>query len=201
MYNRKNPSLKYLELNKLYKQMHIEGDKSCNIPPEYTFDGKSLLSQAPAIKSLCYEFNAKSILDYGCGKGRQYKKIAIKNQSGEVLCDSMQKYWNVDKITLYDPAFEPYNNLPIEKSDGVICTDVLEHIPQEDIDWVIEELFSFANKFIFANIACFPAKKHLPNGENTHCTIKESQWWQEKINKISKKYPNIQYKFLSCYKK
>jgi 2-polyprenyl-3-methyl-5-hydroxy-6-metoxy-1,4-benzoquinol methylase len=27
----------------------------------------------------------------------------------------------------------------------VICTDVLEHIPEEDLDWVIREICSLSN--------------------------------------------------------
>lgn len=54
----------------------------------------------------------------------------------------------------------------------MICTDVLEHCPEEDIPWIVDELFAFARKFVYANIACFPARKQLPSGGNAHCTVK-----------------------------
>ena len=37
------------------------------------------------------------------------------------------------KIHLYDPGVEEYSIYPKNKHDGVICTDVLEHIPEDDI--------------------------------------------------------------------
>ena len=199
MYNRENPSPRYLELKELYKQMHIEGDKQHGLAPKDTFNGQSLPAQASRIKVLSDLFQAKTIFDYGCGKGQQYQPIQIKDDKGNLLFNSIQEYLGIEKITLYDPNYEPFNKLPTEKSDGVICTDVLEHIPEEDIDWVLDELFSFANKFVFANVACFPAEKHLPNGENAHCTIKEPEWWKNKVESIAVNYPNIKCQFFLGY--
>ena len=64
----------------------------------------------------------------------------------------------------------------------MVSTDVLEHIPAEDIPWVLGELFSFADKFVFVTIAGYPAQKIMPNGENAHCTIAPMGWWQEQLN-------------------
>jgi hypothetical protein len=63
----------------------------------------------------------------------------------------------------------------------VICTDVLEHCPEEDIPWILDELFAYARKFVYANVACFPARKRLPSGGNAHCTIKPVKWWEAEI--------------------
>ena len=198
-YSKENPSERFLKLKKLYQQMHIEGDKNFGLAPEKTFSGQSLPAQANKIKNLCDTFQAKSIFDYGCGKGQQYKPMEIKDNNGNILFNSILEYWGVSEIKLYDPNHKPFIELPTTKSDGVICTDVLEHIPEEDISWVIEELFKYANKFVFANIACFPAKKHLPNGENAHCTIREPQWWKDRIDLISIKYPEIKCRFFLSY--
>ncbi len=65
-------------------------------------------------------------------------------------------------IALYDPAYTPYMALPQGKfTMASICTDVLEHCPEQDIPWILSELFSYATRFVFANIACYPAKKTL----------------------------------------
>jgi hypothetical protein len=61
----------------------------------------------------------------------------------------------------------------------VICTDVLEHCPEEDLPWIVGELFGYARLFVFANVACYPAMKTLPNGENAHCTIRPVEFWRE----------------------
>jgi hypothetical protein len=68
----------------------------------------------------------------------------------------------------------PFSALPEGRFDGVVCTDVLEHCPEEDLPWIVGELFGYARLFVFANVACYPAAKKLPNGENAHCTIRRS---------------------------
>ena len=195
MYSRENPSQRYLELINQYEQLHVEGEKNIGLSANQTFPGQSLIPQAPNIKNIIKKTNAKSILDYGSGKGVQYTKIPVIIKDTGKKYNSIPEYWGIDKLKCYDPCYAPFNKLPSETFDGVICTDVLEHCPEEDIDWIIKGLFSFATRFVYANIACYPAKKTLPNGENAHCTIQPIQWWEHKIIQISKKYPDIIFEF------
>jgi hypothetical protein len=194
MYSRENPSPRYRELTQLYRQMHAEGEQFLKIPPEQTFPGLSLPSQAGRIKRLVSATGAANILDYGSGKGMQYDLRGIKAEDGNVY-DSIQDYWDVDFIQCYDPSFTPFSKLPAGKFDGVISTDVLEHCPEEDLRWIIEEIFSFADKFVFANVACYPAKKRLPTGENAHCTIQPPEWWKALIAAIAARHPGVAWEF------
>ncbi len=175
-YSRNHPSPRYIELTALYRQMHVEGEKFLGVPPERTFPGASLPPQAARIKRLVESTGAQNILDYGAGKGKQYelRNVAIR---GEGTWESIQEYWDVDFVHCYDPSYAPFKDLPAGKFDGVVCTDVLEHCPEEDLPWIIGELFSYAERFVFANVSCFPAKKRLPTGENAHCTIQTPEWW------------------------
>ena len=102
-------------------------------------------------------------------------------------------------IQCYDPAYQPHNNLPAGKFDGVVCTDVLEHCPEEDIAWILGELFGYATKFVFANVACFPARKRLPSGGNAHCTIKPVKWWEEQLERAARAKPAVVYEFRLAY--
>ena len=174
-YNRRNPSARYRRLLELYGEMHTRGEAIRGIAPEHTFAGTSLEPQVQHIRRLVAETGARSILDYGSGKGAQYR------------FESMEQYWGVERIVCYDPGYAPFSRLPEGKFDGVICTDVLEHCPEEDLNWIVDELFAFATKFVFASVACHPAKKRLPNGENAHCTVRPPQFWQELFAKRQSK--------------
>lgn len=175
-FSRSNPSPRYLELKKLYRQMHVEGEKFLNEPPERVFPGSSLPPQAQRIKRLVEATGAQNILDYGAGKGQQYelRNVTIKDEG---TWETIQDYWDVDFVHCYDPSYDPFSELPSGQFDGVVCTDVLEHCPEQDVEWIIDELFRYAQRFVFANVACYPAKKRLPTGENAHCTIKPLEWW------------------------
>ncbi len=175
-FTRERPSPRYLELLAQYRTMHLEGEKSSGLPAAQTFPGKSLAPQAVRIKCLIDATRAANILDYGSGKGTQYLPHAL--EGGAVgQFDSVQDYWGVDFIQCYDPGYQPYSGAPAGQFDGVICTDVLEHCPEEDLAWIIGELFGYATLFVFASVAVYPAGKHLPNGENAHATIRDPLWW------------------------
>ena len=78
-----------------------------------------------------------------------------------------------------------------KKSDCVISFDVLEHIFISDIRKVIKDIFDHANKLIILNIACYRARKLLPNGENVHVTQRPYDWCKGYIDNISIDYPDI----------
>lgn len=190
-YSRANPSGRYLDLQAMYRQMHQQGEQFLGMPPEDTFPGFSLDAQIDRIKNLIVRSDAQTILDYGCGKGRQYQPRAIRGESGGSHWPSVIDYWDIDEIACYDPCYEPHSKLPTGKFDGVISIDVLEHCPEEDIEWIVDEIFGFASRFVFANVACYPARKMLPNGENAHCTIKPVEWWRDLVRNIAARHPDI----------
>lgn len=193
-FSRAAPSPRYQSLVELYRTMHFEGEKFLNIPPEQTFPGLSLPSQAGRIKRLIEATGATNILDYGSGKGQQYDLRDIPGPDGERY-ESIQDYWDVDYIQCYDPSYTPFAKLPTGKFDGVISTDVLEHCPEEDLPWILDEIFGYAEKFVFANVACYPAKKRLPTGENAHCTIRPPEWWRVLIAETAARHPGVVWEF------
>jgi len=189
-YNRASPSPRYLELMDLYRTMHRAGDLAHGIPPEKTFSGISLPRQAHRVRQLIARTDARTLLDYGCGKGTQYRPAPIAQQ-GVVRWNSIQEYWGAEAIRCYDPGYEPFSELPQGRFEGVICTDVLEHCPEEDLGWIVDGLFGYARKFVFANVACYPAKKTLPNGENAHCTIRPGSFWKALFEATSATHPGV----------
>lgn len=191
-YSRESPSPRYRELIDLYRRMHSEGEPNLEMPPERTFAGQSLGKHIHRIKAIVDVLGSRSLLDYGSGKGRQYGSIPVGLPDGREFPD-VRSYWGVTQISCYDPGYEPLSRLPREIFDGVICTDVLEHCPEADMEWIITEIFSFAREFVYLNIACYPALKQLPNGENAHCTIKPPEWWKACLDSALKEMPGLRY--------
>ena len=188
-YSRASPSPRYRDLIAQYRTMHTEGERFLGVPANQTFSGISLLPQAGEIKRMIRQSRAASILDYGSGKGAQYLPQRVELDGSQ--WDSVQDYWDVDFVRCYDPCFVPFSELPAEQSDGVISTDVLEHCPEQDLPWIVDEMFGFARSFVFLTIACHPARKRLPSGENAHCTIKSRDWWKTLLDRISARHPGI----------
>ncbi len=177
------PSQEYHDLIDSYKVLHQEEGK---------FKGISLVPLVPTLMSLVKENNCKTLLDYGCGKAIPYDKNRCKEVD---LRHPIQKLCNLKSFDLYDPAYEKYSKLSKKKYDIVVCTDVLEHIAEQDIDYVLTEILSRSKKIVFLNISCQPALKHFKEGKfkgkNVHISVFDPSWWGHKIGNIWNKFNHL----------
>ena len=144
----KTISKKYLHLQ---KEMHLN-----------TNYGLASRIYAPFVKKIFEDSNFISISDYGAGK-----KILVKK-----LLELGLK--NFDYYP-YDPAFPEYG--PPKKADIVCCIDVLEHIEEEYLTNVLDELKMITIKLGFFTINTKPAVKFLKDGRNAHLIQKPTSWW------------------------
>jgi len=166
-------STEYNELIEEYKKIHED--------PEM-FPGKSVVKYAHYIKSIVKDNKCKTLLDYGSGKGYLYEKD--NKYLKEKLQIPFHKFLNIKSYRCYDPGVEKFSQLPTDTYDMVIAVDVMEHLPTQDLEWIIDSIMSYANNATFFNIACFEALKTFKNGKNLHISIHEPEWWIDLINKI-----------------
>ena len=184
-------SYEYYNLIDQYKYVHKHGIRKKNffIDKNLTFDGKSLGRWIKTINKIIIKTNSKSILDYGCGKAKYYNNaFQIENK----IYNNIKEYWNVSEIKLFDPGVEEFESYPNKNYDGVICTDVLEHISSLDLDYIVKNIFNFSNKFAFFVISTTLDEKFFPDGRNVHQTVKNEEWWKAFFYKIKSKFSNIE---------
>lgn len=115
------------------------------------WNGFDVVKYQKQIKDLVVKYNAKTILDYGCGKGLQYSEsLPYGSKDNWKTFDQ----WLGVTVYKYDPCIEEFKNPPPKdlKFDGVICTQVLNNIPDNDLYWVAKELESYTDKFCFISV-------------------------------------------------
>lgn len=155
---------------------------SANLLPQYRllhaeaagyFPGRSLMPWCAEIKLLVMEYGTKSILDYGCGKAWCYERIKV------------QDWWGV-MPTLYDPGLSRYATKPAGTFGGVICSDVMEHLAEDDVGHYLREIWDYTafGGWCVMSICCRPANSILPDGRNAHQTVKPEAWWRERIGAV-----------------
>jgi len=143
----------------LQRQTLIEQYRTIHNQQEY---GKSGEHFRLHIQALIAELRPETILNYGCGQSRIHEQLNLLNA----------------QFFRYDPGIEAISTLPVQQADFVINTDVLEHIPEIDLDDVLSDIRSISDN-VFFNIATRPAKNvTLSNGQNPHCTIKTASEWE-----------------------
>lgn len=150
--------------------------------------GSALHKHIPYIAILVQEYDLNSILDYGCGKAQFWKE----NPHWRAMFEWTGTH-REHALWLYDPGINEtpaqekrawlaiHNTLPLGRYDLVVCTDVLEHVPEGDIPYTLDTILSKSRKFVYLNVSCYPATKTFPDGTNIHVTIKSRTWWKDQI--------------------
>lgn len=120
------------------------------------------------IIGLINNYDIKSYLDYGCGKGAMVNEIT-------------NAFPNIDVVG-YDPGIIKFNSIP-KQAEFVSAIDVLEHIEPEYIDNILSHIYSLFTKICYLEISCAPAGRKLPDGRNAHLIQEDSIWWKNKLLK------------------
>lgn len=129
---------------------------------------KGLLIKYEPVKQFVETYSPASIIDYGCAKGRLVQQLA-------------QDFPEIPTIHGYDPGVPEFSVLPQTKYQCLISNDVIEHFEPNYLDQSLAHMNSLFEKAAWLIIACYPAKKSLPDGRNAHLIIESPDWWRAKI--------------------
>jgi trans-aconitate methyltransferase len=152
----------------------------------------------PEAISISEMINFESAMDFGCAKGFLVHALSLLNHDKPITGVDISEYAIThclpqvkDQIHFLD---KPLSEMGI-KTDLLIAKDVLEHIPEEDIDNVLAEFYKVCNQAFLV----------IPLGDNdsfrireyemdkTHVTKKDEEWWISKINKAGFKLKSFNY--------
>lgn len=128
--------------------------------------GHTANSYMSHVRACIVDLRATRVLEYGCGQSKL----------GELLGAPGLEWMR------YDPAISEFSALPQGPVDLVVCTDVMEHIPEEDVEDVLRHIGTLCRN-VFFNIATRRAKTILPDGQNAHCTVWTVERWMEVLRK------------------
>ena len=150
-------------MNQIISENYLTLQKELHKNPNY---GVASIKFAPNVKKIFEDAKLSSISDYGAGKMNLKKtlnSLGLKNF----------EYFP------YDPAFPDYG--PPKEADLVCCIDVLEHVEENFLDNVLDDLKKITKKFGFFTIHTGPAAKILKDGRNAHLIQKPPSWWLPKM--------------------
>ena len=136
------------------------------------------------IRVLMDKYTAKSVLDYGCGKGHQYQDLVPYGLSNDQITEPMtfQTRINAKSVYKYDPCVAGFEVEPVgQKFDAVICTQVLGAIPDVDMPWLRDCLMNYATKFVFIGLHSVdkPPKSKKRMYDANHINYNRTVEWYE----------------------
>lgn len=166
---------------KTYKPQYAAGDKliAFNAPEVIGEEYRELNAQlhrsnpmygagggkhAETVLKLAEKLGTHSILDYGAGKQMLSKSLPFP-------------------IWSYDPAI-PEISQPPRPADLVICSDVLEHVEPDKLQFVLDDLRRCVLKQGYLIIHTGPSSKLLSDGRNSHLIQQGRDWWAKKLRRF-----------------
>ena len=129
----------------------------------------------------------REALDVGCGLGQGI--WAMRSVYRKVFgCDiaNLREHWikaGIDQYCTVAPAHKmPYKT---GRFDLVVCSDVLEHIPEKLMDDTFREICRVGGENYLFNICnrddICPGNLREKGIAKLHITIKPESWWEEKV--------------------
>ena len=194
-YSRQNPSEDYTSLGEQYRLLYSEKGATLTnkkkIAPENMFANGEYAKEAPTIKKLMEKHDCRSLINFGCGNPDAFFKHKYINHnvkrpiegggSKSPQYNSVYDFLGRPYVKMYDPGIEELSVHPDFPAEMVVCTDVLEHIPAQDIPWFLDELFKLTTKVLHVSIHLGPAVTILPDGRNAHVCVRPRDWWRQEI--------------------
>lgn len=119
------------------------------------------------VKSFINQYQPTSLLDFGCGHG--------------ALINTINSHHPNIELAGYDPGNPAFCSLPTRTFDAVVSTDALEHIEPAFLTDTLKTIGNLMQRCGCFRIACYPAKKNLPDGRNAHLIVQPPEWWREQL--------------------
>ncbi len=132
----------------------------------------------------------QTLIDFGCGTGRVTQEflgkglfLSLVDLSSNCLDEAVMLLTQLcpDQVRFYEACLWdlPKNLIP---SHWIYCCDVLEHIPESQIDQVLQGMSARTRRGGYFSISLCDDKLGEAIGESLHLTVKTRAWWEEKIS-------------------
>jgi hypothetical protein len=129
-----------------------------------------------------------TLADWGCGTGRAGYKlwkehdmdVTLIDFAANCLDDNIKEVVDMEEgIRFRQHDLSEPITLPTQYG---ICCDVMEHIPEEQVDAVLDNILN-NSRHVFFQIATFEdvCGKHEDIDHELHCTVHDYQWWLKKF--------------------
>lgn len=128
--------------------------------------------------SLCAGHDIRRAIDFGCGTGRGGKAIHALTGWDVCLVDFAPNCLDED-VSLPFVTADLSQPMTV-RGDVGYCTDVMEHIPPEQVAQVIENVMSCVGRAFF-QISLVPDSMGALIGAPLHLSVFPASWWAQKF--------------------
>ena len=99
-------------------------------------------------------------------------------------------------VTRFDVAGASGSSPAAKGFDAVVCSADLEYVPDEDIPWVIDSLFRWAQRCVYLRVSGNPAAVALPDGSLLQGRAHELSWWLAHVEAAAARHPEVHWRLV-----
>lgn len=122
--------------------------------------------------------DAREVIDFGCGTGRA--ALALRAAGVDVtLVDFAPNCRDAEARALPFLQHDLTQPLPLRAEHG-FCTDVLEHIPPDEVSAVLDNVLAAARTVLF-QVSTVPDAMGALIGQDLHLTVRPHAWWRARL--------------------
>jgi mitochondrial fission protein ELM1 len=101
---------------------------------------------------------------------------------------------SIEKVTEFDPTARSNKSPATPKADAIICLDTLEFVPDDDVPWLLRQLFSDADRLLYCEVQNTPPRLDLANGSRISRHSRTLDWWQYQFALVARHFPAVRWR-------
>ena len=132
-------------------------------------------------------FKPESVLDVGCAYGFVVKRFQDLGIPATGIEYSPFAVSQAVTENIYEGDVRDLSRFKNNSFDLVLGTELLEHIPEDDLFNAVKEMYRVSKRFIFLLI-CTANSDHIESrggkGDLSHITLKPRWWWESLFHRL-----------------
>lgn len=145
---------------------------------------------APEFLNIARPKAGSTVIDFGCGTGEGALMIALLGGirvemldfAANCLDEDVRSALTTQAHALSFRQHDLTQQVPLAAEHG-FCTDVMEHIPPEQVDLVLTNILQAA-RHVFFQISCVDDSCGKLIGHALHLSVHEPAWWKKKLEDL-----------------
>ncbi len=160
------------------------GDPADRLRSELLSPGRRMEEVIESVQDLIGACGARSILEYGFGERLEEQRLvhALQKRDGRLV------------VAYADLTAATAGERPAQQYDGVVCVDVITYLPDEDVPWVLEELFAHARQFVYVTVAPRSVPRPFAKSLLLSGQTRDEAWWLTHFAAVSARHPAIHWR-------
>lgn len=122
------------------------------------------------------------VVDFGCGTGRGSLAIERLTECKLLLLDFTTNSRDPEAMRLPFIQCDLSQDIPV-KGDYGFCTDVMEHIPPDQVEQTVQNIMR-ASARVFFQISLVPDNFGGEIGQPLHLSVHSATWWEDLFRRL-----------------